>query len=92
MESLVLGVGGCLVFGLGFCFAMGVIGNTMWLGILLGLIGAVGMIFTYPINRKCYNKAKEEYAPRSLELAGALLHCSRRLHLCDYPLCIHGHR
>lgn len=71
-ESLILGVGGCLIFGLGFCFAMRVIGNAMWLGILLGLVGTVGMIFAYPVNRKCYNKAKAEYTPRILELTAEL--------------------
>lgn len=71
-ESLILGVGGCLVFGLGMCLAMEVIGNIMWLGILLGLIGTVGMILAYPVNRKCYNKAKAEHAPRILELTAEL--------------------
>ena len=67
-ESLMLGVGGCLVFGLGLCLAMKVIGNAMWLGILLGLIGAVGMIFAYPIKQKVYNKNKAEHTSRILEL------------------------
>lgn len=72
MESLIVGVGGCLVFGLGLCLAMKVIGNAMWLGILLGLVGTVGMIFAYPINRKFYNKAKAEHTPRILELTAEL--------------------
>ena len=72
MESLISGVGGGLVFGLGFCFATGVLGNVMWLGIALGLVGTVGMIFAYPINRRCYNKAKAEHTPRILELTAEL--------------------
>lgn len=72
MESLILGVGGCLVFGLGMCFAMEVIGNAVWLGILLGLIGTIGMLFAYPVNRKCYNKAKAEHTSRILELTAEL--------------------
>ena len=72
MEALILGVGGCLVFGLGLCLAMQVIGNAMWLGILLGLVGTVGMICAYPINRKIYNKVKAEYTPRILELTAEL--------------------
>ena len=72
MYSLIFGVGGCLVFGLGICLAMKVIGNAMWLGILLGLVGTVGMILAYPINRKFYNKARAEHAPRILELTAEL--------------------
>ena len=59
MEALIIGVGGCLVFGLGMCLAMKVIGNAMWLGILLGIAGAIGMAFAYPVNRRCYNKMKD---------------------------------
>lgn len=72
MESLIVGVGGSLIFGLGLCFAMKVIGNAMWLGILLGLIGAVGMLFAYPIHRKFFEKAKNEHTPRILELTAEL--------------------
>ena len=72
IEALIIGVGGCLVFGIGMCLAMKVIGNAMWLGILLGLVGAVGMVFAYPVNRKVYNKVKAEYTPRILELAAEL--------------------
>ena len=68
VESLCAGVGGCLIFGLGLCLAMQVIGNSMWLGILLGLIGAVGMIFAYPIKQKVYRKTKAEHRSRILEL------------------------
>ncbi|MBO5324149.1 MAG: hypothetical protein J6A88_08650 [Oscillospiraceae bacterium] len=67
-ESLCAGIGGCLIFGLGLCLAMQVIGNAMWLGILLGLIGAVGMILAYPIKQKVYSKAKAEHTSRILEL------------------------
>ena len=72
MESLCVGIGGCLVFGLGMCLAMEVIGNAMWLGILLGLVGAVGMAAAYPVYRKFFVKAKNEHAPRVLELAAEL--------------------
>lgn len=72
VESLTVGIGGCLVFGLGMCFAMKVIGDCLWLGILLGLIGAVGMLFAYPVHRKFFEKAKSQYAPRILELSAEL--------------------
>ena len=72
MESLSFGVSGCLMFGLGLCFAMEVIGNVMWLGILLGLVGMAGMLTAYPIYRKCFAAAKAQYAPRILELTAEL--------------------
>lgn len=72
MEGLILGIGGCLVFGLGMCFAMHVIGNALWLGVLLGLTGMAGMLFAYPVRRKVLAKAKQKYVPRILELAAEL--------------------
>ena len=72
VESLAVGISGSLVFGLGLCFAMEVIGKAMWLGILLGLVGAVGMLFAYPVYRKIFEKAKQQYAPRILELTAEL--------------------
>lgn len=72
VESLAVGISGSLVFGLGLCFAMEVIGKAMWLGILLGLVGAAGMLFAYPVYRKIFEKAKQQYAPRILELTAEL--------------------
>lgn len=72
MEALCAGVGGALVFGLGMCLAMEVIGPMIWLGVLLGLIGMAGMLFAYPVYRKIFAKTKEQYAPRILQLAEEL--------------------
>ncbi len=71
-ESLCTGIGGCLVFGLGLCLAMEVIGQMIWLGVILGLIGAIGMLAAFPVYRKFFNKAKAQHAPRILELAAQL--------------------
>lgn len=71
-QSLTVGILGCLVFGLGMCLAMEVLGNHMVLGIFLGLVGMVVMIFAYPVYRGLFLKAKEQYAPRILELAAEL--------------------
>lgn len=72
MESLCIGIGGCLVFSLGLCLAMKVIGDIMWLGILLGLIGMAGMLFGYPVYHKVFIQAKTKYAPRILQLTSEL--------------------
>lgn len=73
MESLIVGIGGMLLFGLGMCLAMEVIGNSVILGILLGLVGAVGMFAAYPVYRKIFSTAKAKYAPRILELTDELV-------------------
>ena len=75
IESLCAGIGGAMVFGLGFCLAMRVIGSGVLaagLGVLLGIIGAVSMIVAYPIYRKVFCKTKEKLAPRILELTAEL--------------------
>ena len=72
LEGLVVGIGGCLIFGVGMCFGLGVFGTATWPAVILGLIGIVGMIFAYPVNRKCYNKAKNTHLSRILELTDEL--------------------
>lgn len=71
-ESLTVGIIGCLIFGLGLCFALGVIGGGMVLGIIIGLIGAAVMITAYPAYRFVSNKTKAKLTPRILELADQL--------------------
>ncbi len=75
MESLCAGIGGALVFGLGMCLAMQVIGSgviLIALGVLLGIIGMVGMLVAYPVYRKVFDKTKQKLTPRILELTAEL--------------------
>ena len=72
MEALIVGVVGCLIFGVGMCFGLGVFGAITWPALIFGLIGTVGMSFAYPVNRKCYNKMKDQHLPRILELTAEL--------------------
>lgn len=72
VEALSIGVTGCLIFGLGMCLAMEIIGSAMWLGVLLGIIGTGVMLLAYPVNRKLFAKAKQAYVPRILELTDEL--------------------
>lgn len=74
-ESLCAGIGGALVFGLGLCLSMKLIGSgiiSMVFGILLGIVGTAGMLAAYPLYRHLFAKAKEKYAPRILELTEEL--------------------
>lgn len=68
-QSLCVGMVGCLFFGLGLCLAMEAIGQMIWLGVILGLIGTAGMLAAFPVYRKFFNKAKAQHTPRILELA-----------------------
>ena len=72
MQSLCAGMVGCLIFGLGLCLALEVIGQMIWLGVILGLVGTVGMLAAFPVYRKYFNKAKTQHTPRILELAAEL--------------------
>ncbi|MBE5756348.1 MAG: dihydropteridine reductase [Clostridiales bacterium] len=66
----------CLIFGLGMCLAMKVIGGTsiiyFILGLGLGIIGMVGMGFNYPIYKKMLENGKKKYAFEIIELAKEL--------------------
>lgn len=74
-ESLCVGIMGLLMFGLGMCLAMKVIGSGVLmiaLGVLLGIAGMVCMAAAYPIYRSVFSKTKAKYAPRILELTEEL--------------------
>lgn len=61
-----------LVFGLGMCLAMKVIGNgtlMFVLGIVTGIIGIIGVSINYPIYRKMLETNKKKYAYDIIELA-----------------------
>lgn len=75
VESLCIGIISSLVFGLGMCLAMQVIGTgigMMVLGIVVGIIGMAGILVAYPVCRRKQRKAKENLSPRILELTEEL--------------------
>lgn len=66
------GIVSALVFGLGMCLAMQVIGSgTLWMvaGIVIGCIGMVGCGVNYPIYQRMLEKGKNRYAFEIIELA-----------------------
>lgn len=72
-KAISVGVIGCLIFGLGMCLAMQVIGQSTSLGVFLGVCGAVIMSFAYPVYRMVFEKAREKYKTRILDLASELI-------------------
>lgn len=63
------GIISSLIFGTGMCMAMKVIGNSMALGIIIGIIGLVGCGVNYPIYKKMLATGKSKYAYEIVELA-----------------------
>ena len=63
------GIISALVFGIGMCMAMKVIGNSMALGIIIGIIGMIGCAVNYPVYKKMLAKGKAKYAYEIVELA-----------------------
>ena len=71
-QSLAIGVAGCLLFGLGLCLAMQVIGESTAMGAFIGVWGMAVMMAAYPVYRACLRKTKAKHQPRILELAAQL--------------------
>ena len=62
-----------LVLGTGMCLAMKVIGNSMALGIGIGLVGIALTLTTYPIFKAILKRRKNKYAKQIFELSDSLL-------------------
>ena len=62
-----------LVLGTGMCLAMKVIGDSMALGILIGLVGIALTLSTYPIFKAILKRRKNKYAKQIFELTDNLL-------------------
>ena len=61
-----------LIFGIGMCLSMNVIGsgtNSLALGIILGIIGIIGVSINYPIYKKILENNKAKYANDIIALA-----------------------
>lgn len=70
------GIAMTLLFGLGMCLSMKVIGGgtvgMVALGIVLGVLGMVGVGLNYPIYKRLLEKGKQKYAFEIIELAGEI--------------------
>ncbi len=64
-----------LIFGLGMCLSMKVIGNGDYfiLGIVLGIIGIIGISVNYFIYKKILKHSKEKYANDIIKLANDIV-------------------
>ena len=69
--SLVLGVIGCLIFGLGLTMVLE--WSILLWGIVLMVIGSVPMALAYPVYKSVLNKGKAKYGDEILRLSEELL-------------------
>ena len=58
-----------LVFGTGMSLAMQVIGSSMMLGVIVGIVGLIGCGVNYPIYKKLLRRGKHKYAYEIIQLA-----------------------
>ncbi|MBQ8548099.1 MAG: hypothetical protein IJ427_06325 [Lachnospiraceae bacterium] len=73
IVSIVLGVIGTLVLGVGMCCIL-VWQNTWFLpGIVIGLLGIVGLSAAYPVFMQITKKEREKIAPEILRITEELL-------------------
>jgi uncharacterized membrane protein YeaQ/YmgE (transglycosylase-associated protein family) len=73
LESLILGIIGCLIFGVAMCFGLGVFGIAEWAAIPIGIIGALLMLPAYPVYRRVNKKAKDGVRDEILNLSEKIL-------------------
>lgn len=74
--AYVFGSISALIFGLGMCLAMKVIGGTtalMVVGVLIGVVGLALMTINAPVYFKLLNERKSKYGEEILKLSNELL-------------------
>ncbi len=71
--SLIVGVLGTLILGIGMSMCM-VLGNEMFIpGIVIGIAGMIGVIVAYPIYNAVTKKRREKLAPEIMRLTEELM-------------------
>ena len=58
-----------LILGTGMSLSMQVIGNSMALGVVVGIVGLIGCVVNYPIYKKILENGKAKYAYEIVQLA-----------------------
>ncbi|MBQ7295369.1 MAG: dihydropteridine reductase [Clostridia bacterium] len=71
--AYVFGTVSALVLGTGMSFAMKVIGASMAMGIVIGLVGILMAVINYPIYKKILASRRKKYAAEIMKLSDELL-------------------
>ncbi len=70
--SIIIGVIGCLLLGIGMCCTMEWAGRWFVPGIIIGVIGIVMIALAYPLYEHITKKERKKIAPLILKLADEL--------------------
>ena len=72
LLSILLGILGCLLLGVGMCCTMVWMGALFFPGILIGLAGIEAVAAAYPLYARITRKERERLAPEILQLTEEL--------------------
>ena len=77
ITAMIVGIASTLLFGLGLCLAMGIIGLgnflSIGLGIVIGCLGVWGVSINYLLYKAMLNKGKNKYGSDIIELANQIV-------------------
>ena len=73
LSSLVLGIIGCLTFGIGMCFGLDVFAGEDILTLIFCVAGALIMLPAYPLYKYVANETRAKLSPEILRLADEIL-------------------
>ena len=73
IVSLVVGIIGTLILGVGMCCTL--VWADIWFipGIIIGVIGMIGVIAAYPLYHRITKKQREKLAPEIMRLSDELM-------------------
>lgn len=71
--SLVIGIIGSLIFGIGMCFGLDVFAGADWLTLVFCFLGAAVMLPAYPIYKHRSRKTREELTPEILRISEEII-------------------
>lgn len=75
IAAFILGTLSCLVLGVGMCCTMVWADRLFVPGIVIGIIGLVGVIATYPIYVRMVKNKRKKIAPEIIRLTDELTNC-----------------
>lgn len=73
IVSLIVGIIGALVMGVGMCCCMVWMGDLFIPGIIIGIIGMLGVASAYPFYSHITKKRREKLAPEIMRLTDELM-------------------